>query len=779
MSKSYFEEPRRGPIALAPSGDPFLARGNVIPPSGPADPRQRVRNDRRTPEPYHDLRIRPDLTGTYFERKGRYRLFINHVGGHLEGLLTLVTNDFMYHRKTASLESEERLPFDWGIAGFLGRPAKRRLDPIAFRFAGDHVGGTYMLAVPRWLGESKISGSAATDGTYDLGFCAPRGDGEELVLTWFGWFVDRWFQADARFGVESATDTLETVAIRSSRQPVLLDRYLARPSVPYDVRTHYWFPLTPQQRNNLGPLAQELLARRRRVMPEQGYAPAPSKDKGKRLGLRELLMAERGLGRGQQDTHARDNIVMAIDRIVYRVFENAYTMPIERGGLGLDDLTHLRTRVLRLLDRWMLDASEGHGQQSMGTALQRAVDKASFQPSNYSHLEKYLGIAPRGWRRFRYEVDLRVLQIIEFDEGSAAEELGEELIEKIKEKLQGKLGRLRKFMKYLPLSYIVGHMTVRYLGEEQAEEGAPRDEPWEAEYEIGLGGIQLGKSAGTADGSFEIRGTTELWATRPPTKDDLVGTATYGEGHAFAGADIGGGGDGAGAGKSMLSLYGTGEEPPVSFWFSGSLAEDSMGASAGFQGLVGAAWLLDGQGSQVPLEPKTADEEQAFSGYWNDRVPSLAVHFPINGARLPVPTEKERERMLEEGKLSVKEALDAFAACELPLLANPLARITVDGHADPPGTVEYNKDLSKDRAISIRNYLHGVLGDRLTFGLPYDKLRSIQRLTWSGHGEPEPSGPSGKTPPSIEEFDPAQRRVDVEVSVITEQSLEWELRRSK
>ncbi|MDR5902304.1 OmpA family protein [Halomonas icarae] len=60
------------------------------------------------------------------------------------------------------------------------------------------------------------------------------------------------------------------------------------------------------------------------------------------------------------------------------------------------------------------------------------------------------------------------------------------------------------------------------------------------------------------------------------------------------------------------------------------------------------------------------------------------------------------------------------AASELNQVAstlndNPEVRVTIAGHTDAIGTNEYNLELSKDRADSVRDYLmsQGVAGDRM------------------------------------------------------------------
>jgi OmpA family len=227
------------------------------------------------------------------------------------------------------------------------------------------------------------------------------------------------------------------------------------------------------------------------------------------------------------------------------------------------------------------------------------------------------------------------------------------------------------------------------------------------------------------------------------------------------------------------------QSPAVSFEFGAKLSGGIGGAAVGVQTLAGVAWLLDGGESRIVVEPKATKEVESFESYWQDHVPSLAVHFPINGARLPVPTEAEQARMREQGSISVKEALDAFAACELPLIANPAARIVIDGYADAPGDVDYNNRLSFNRAESVRNYLASILGEHLTTGLDYDALTRLGRILIHGHGEPP--GPKENGP---EKFNPSERRTDIAIWLTTgdsddtddtdpDPSLSWQLRRSK
>jgi hypothetical protein len=804
MSKSYFGEPRRGPVALEPWGEPYMARGSTVPSSGPADPRQRVRNDRRDAEPYRDLRVEPNLTGTWFERRGRYRLFINHVGGHLECLLTLVVEGYGYHKQTKSLAADERLPLDWGISGYCKTPPGHKYDPIAFRFAGDWSSTVYMLTVPVWLGDRPHEPSPESIDTHDLGFLAPRASGDQLDVDFLGWFVARWPEAKEVFRVKQPGDgeappNLRTVAERVSTQPVLLDRYLARPSVPYEVRTHYWFPMTPKQRAGLPELAKQIRYETVRVDPELDYRPLKQGPGGRVMDVYDLLQVGRSLGIRHDDTHARNNIVTAIDRIVGGVFERAASKPPHEGGLGADELVHLRPYVLRFLDGWCLAPTEDQGRQTLATALQRLVDRASYHGAEYSHLEKHLGISPRGWRGFGFEVEVTAFEAPLFDDGASkdAYETGRKVFDRLQEKLEEeakkrfkKFGKFKTITKYLPVTYLVGHVRVKYLGVVEGNAGGPQEEPWEAWYGFALGGVSVSKGAGDAQQEVKMSGTTVLWAGTPPVKEDLEGVLQYLEGDLFAGIGLGADEDededrlvknpSLVVSKSMLTFYGGKQSPAVSFTFGATLSGGISGGEAGVQGLVGTAWLLDGEEGRLVLEPKEEKEEKEFESYWQDHVPSLAVHFPINGARLPVPTEAERRRMQEQGTISVKEALDAFAACELPLMAHPAARIVIDGYADAPGDEKKNLQLSLNRARSVYHYLESILGERFMGGAPSIDPEATARVILTGHGEP-PKGQEMK-PGTKEVFDPKERRTDIKISlsmgkVGTEDSLEWQLRR--
>ena len=787
------DETGRGPYSLERSSAPLNARGSTIPASGPPDPHHRVRNDKSSPEPFRDLRIVPNITGTYFEDEGRYRLFINHVGSHIECLLTLVVKSTAHHRASKRLEDDIRLPEDWGLDGFHPPKRRGRPDPTAFRFAGDFSASTCFLFVPVWLGRTRRTVSRPDFNWTDaLGFLSTNADGSKLTITLRGWFVSRWPEVDANFRKIADPQTLQTVALRHDDQPVLLDRYLSRPSVPYEVRTSYWFQPTPQQTSKFAAYAGALGRAVIRVDPEQGWLPVSSG--GKIMDIFDLLRDERKLGSAHPDPFHRDRIITAIDGIIKKVYNEPITTPIKRGGLGQSELAHLRPYLVELLNSWHLPASDAHGKESLGTAMQRVVNRAGHH-AKFDHLRKHLGIEPRGWRQFRYEIEIEVFKILDFSEKKTQKDFdnAHEIIRKLRKKLEKVLedasetvARLKRLMKWLPVTYLLGHARVKFVGVVAGDKSGPRDEPWEASYGIALAGLRFTPAASVGRTSTRLVGSTDVWGATAQAKEDLEGVVSYLQGEIFAGVGTPQRGDdqafraGAAASKSMFSFFGTSREPSISFFFDGQLASSGLSLGLNLKAIVGAAWLEDGTTRRITLDPKSKTEERAFESYWSDEVSALAVHFPINGARLLEPTEDQKTRMKDNGLISVKEALDAFAACELPLLVNPLAQIELDGFADAPGSDEYNLALSKNRAQSVRNYLEGLLATDLTWGLSAEDLEKTGRLTQAGHGEPPKA--KGASRGAAEVFDPKERRVDVKVSLAvegsSENSLNWSLLQS-
>lgn len=89
--------------------------------------------------------------------------------------------------------------------------------------------------------------------------------------------------------------------------------------------------------------------------------------------------------------------------------------------------------------------------------------------------------------------------------------------------------------------------------------------------------------------------------------------------------------------------------------------------------------------------------DYAIADYNSFDPSGIVVHFEFDDAQLSEAT---------------KAALDKIVA---GMKKDPLARVSVRGHADKQGTQDYNKSLSGRRAKAIEDYLiqHGIDKDRL------------------------------------------------------------------
>lgn len=718
-------------------------------PSHPADPRQRVGNAQREPSPYVDLQSKPNITGTYFGGGGRYRLFINHVGGHIECLLTLVTRQLKYQAKGRKNKPasgrDPRLPDVWGPL-----QGDRNPPPLAFRFSGEaNDGGQFLLEVPPWM--LRKAGALDPDGQLSIfiGTLDPRSN-EALDLVFDPGFVDAWPEHQ-----EAATSQ----AFRANPDPVLLERYLDQPWVSNDVRSSLWFTRTPLQRDAIPGFAARILTHT--VNVNDNFII--QKKGGKPKTLVELVEAAMALGYGsdigsQIDNHRRNNIVTSIDRLVGDVFEGPLGVPFALGGLALDDLEELRPLVLDHL------ANTGvAGKTTLLSGLARTVDDSSKFKTTTDYLSKYLGIEKRGWGKHEYRVRVDLFQITDFNDEAKKKtaEGTKKAIEELLKKLESSFERLKTLKRFSPISTLVGTAVVEYTGKSvwHGKDG-PEDygeSGWRGDYTLVLVGLQ--HSRGMGDGTkVEWEATGWAWGGRPLNVDEVEGAATLIQTELFAGSGMG---DTDGETGVVLTLLGDGGRGSVSFEFAGTLEKGKRGFRAGLKAMWGYFDLQVGFGSQITV-PKNmeAKEVEPFKCYWKDSLGEISVHFPTNGAMLPVPTPEEREEMDRQGRLDIREALNIFAACELPLLQDPNARIEIIGHADRPDATKRNEDLSENRAYSVLHYLHGILGHRLTYGLSYEEIAGY-RLVVEGRGETEAQRDQDDDTKS----DPKFRRVDLRVVI--------------
>jgi hypothetical protein len=770
MSKSFDEEPRRGPVGLVVVDQARRVKDVSVPPSGPQDPRQSVSNKRNSPEPYRDLTQHPNLTGTYFEEHGRYRLFINHAGPHLECLLTLVNSAFAYRKRRGR---DRRLPARWGLDVGSGQSPK----PLAYRFAGQWVGPDYRLYVPVWLGVFSPGTGDADNSPEEVGVLAP-GDGDEIEVTFFQSFKSLW-PDEPLFAFRPHDFTYPTTALRQDRNPVLLERYLDRAAVEYETRSSYWFPITPQQSAALETQVR-LLASRVRVDPSRAFARTG--EGGRSMDMASLLLEEEKLEITAADNHARDNIVTAIDEVFLSIYEAAVNGSVSHHNLTMEQLRNeLRPLLLRALDHWKLGPEPKA--RSVGTALTYALDRA--HGATTKHIERVVGLRPRGWRTFKYSIEIELYRLIKFDDPKTqdAYDDAKKQAKRVKKALEKSLKdagdqfrTFKKVAKFLPVTYMGGRATIRYLGvvpsgETDGEVKAPEqgdDEPWVAHYGIGMGGIQMSRTTGDTP-KMDLQGTGIVRSGRPPTPEDLVGHIAYHEGNLYSGIDLDEDPDGEwkgelGPSRAQMFFYSDGTAPSIRFAFTGGVGYLEQGASASVKVVNGWSWLISTSGHRVRLTPKVLGEDDSFEAFYRDRIASVAVHFPINGARIPVPTEDESAEMYMKGLLSVPEALQAFTACELPLITHSMASMAFHGYADPPAEREYNFLLSLHRAMSGRNYMWSLLGDQFNWRMSWPDLEDRGRLVLKAHGEPDT--PEGRDPNTKEEFDPRLRRVDIDVQLL-------------
>ncbi len=715
--------------------------------SYPADPRQRVGNGQRSPTPYKDLQTTPNLTGTYFEDQGRYRLFINHVGGHLECLLTLVSNNRVYTKDARRGKPESmrdtRLPDAWGpLQGGRARP------PIAFRFSGEAHGSQYVLEVPPWLLRKATKSDPSDAPSILVGMLEPDASGDRMDVSFEKSFAAAWPEHK-----DGATATLT----RANRSPVMLERYLDQPWVPFEMRTTMWFPRTPQQ--DAGMAAHALAVEHKTISVNAHYQRVPSG--GRAVNLINLVLEGQAIAQGTVEHNERiiiKNVVRSIDVLMGKVFSDPLHVAPKDGGLSIDDQAALAPIVTSRL------AARGLDNATLLSSLVRLVDDANLGRDGTPNLIKHLGIGDRGWGRHQYRVRLKAFKITDFSDKNTKQtaDTVKKSVKALLKQMKGKtIGVVQRLKKYFPLTYLYGDVIVEYTGESQwhgKNKTELEETPWRATYTVMLAGIKL--SQGSGDGAA-IDWDTKCWVAggRPLTPDEVAGSAALLKANVLAG--IGGIGT-LGNEAATLFLYGSGNRGAIAAEFAGTLDTGKKAFKIGAESLVGWCSLNLSANSQILPPSDEHPSTAAFKDYWEDGVGSLTVHFATNGARLPKVEDKERDELDRKGGLDIHEAIRVFAACELPLLMDPNARVDVVGHADRPHGEQPNKDLSFARARSVAANLRGLLGDRLDFGMNVGEKQVVMgRLLPLGLGEKLASKAGMPDDVSAQEF----RRVDVTVSI--------------
>ncbi len=738
MSKAFDEQPRRGPVEPSGHAGQRQAGGVTVPRGGPGNPMLSVRNARRAAQVFPDLRSKPNITGTYVERGGRARLFINHVGGHIEALLTLTSRQINFHetdgRTFKALQADLRLPQEWGYAGLL--PGTRRA--LAYRLCGLHTGGgEFLLGIPEWLGPKVPEEIRTGDPNMtDTGTLAATGGGNALSVHWPAWFIDRWHPSASKNFSKSVREGNGAINFeRADAEPVLLERYVARSSVSYGIRSLLWFGTFARQVDALGGFADAIKTQTVRINPKT-YEVSKHGDSYNLFELMELAREADGL---LEPTAHRTKLVEAADRIIQDVTFAALSAPLRDGGLTQSEKHLLVAPFLQRLNDWGMPAAGKYPAQSVASMLQSTVDASSSFQLRAPRVTEFLGIKARGYRAHNYELDGETVTLLQL----ASEDLKNELDkvrkraknyeERIKKAIDAALeaaeaaGRklgghergwraYRRLSKWLPMTYSMGWVHVKYVGSGTAHSSVA-EEPWEAFYGFFIGGLKFSKSVGSATSTTPLRGFAQSWGAEAMRPEDLAGMLQYMDASAvFASESF----VKAGGGKAALSFLGdlssnAGRQGALSFILEGTptASEGSWGgAAASFKGMAGAAWLLtdsDPEDIEIPI-PDPPKGDDGFDTFWENHLGPMQVFFPINGAQFEEPTDDEQTIMEREQRLSPKQALDAFAAAELPLMINPLSVFKLEGFADAPDDENANRELSQQRALTVARYVDAVVG---------------------------------------------------------------------
>ncbi len=250
-----------------------------------------------------------DLTGRWEDDRGRFNLFLNHVGRHLEGMLVLVS-----HGRSPRVEEFKD-----------GTYTDRRPGAQCLRLFGDEnegAPGVFMITKRDEHGESVSA--------HPIGMLTPSGESMTLLWTDAG-------ESEALLALSGATMT------RINRSPSLFERYLGpppAPQVPLILRTSHWFPLTRKQAALLRTL---VLTRPGRLALEDGEREAT---------LPEMIEAFLALPRDLEgiELRARRQVVVEnMDDLVGDVFSWAQGAPVASGGIHQSQQVFHRALALSAL----------------------------------------------------------------------------------------------------------------------------------------------------------------------------------------------------------------------------------------------------------------------------------------------------------------------------------------------------------------------------------------------------------------------------------------------
>jgi outer membrane protein OmpA-like peptidoglycan-associated protein len=636
--------PKRNRHEQKPDQQAGFKGGHV--PSSRAHPKTRVGNAEREVWPRADTREEKRLTGQWRDPNGRFHLFINQAGAHIELLLALVPNGAI--SKKGSLPDSDRL--------------RRHI----LRLGGDV--------------------DASDRRIYHLYVERPGGpiDAKDLVC---GKLVN--LEKDLRLELEASDAIVNEIKAsaaaierlnsltgsevrRFGSAPNFFDRHLIQPKMPVETRTSLWFPPTPQQLKKVG----GTLFDARVWLDSESYLSNVTNRV--EFGYVDLISAyfdnqANDDINDQQRAQRRTNIGTALDELVKIGHGNALQLPPEQGGIDEHQDPIWTVKTLEALARKQVIVV---GEKSRSLLELTRVVLQGLAGMAMPHFAKFLHLRrTEGGDTYNIALELELI-----DSGDpTAQRKAEKRLDKLTKQT------VRRIKRLIPQGGLVGMARI----------DKPDPSGFSAQYVVWLSGLNI--SLGTAAGRISSTGIAKHVYGQPWLPEQIQGTVTLAQGSFSVYDDS----DGTAAGLAYLACFGSGEGKPT-----GPLNFNCSGFSKLFAdepGIGGAAVFYGGQLVFVREDPKkfTIDappEEEVLFEYDINPGAGPTLHFPINGAGI---------------EASGAALLDIFAACELAVLGQPTMEMTLTGYADQPDDEIRNMILSRNRAMSVYNYLKNILADEL------------------------------------------------------------------
>jgi hypothetical protein len=346
----------RGPIGVKPGNHDAIA-GRDPPKSCAAAPHLRVGNECRDVVHYPDLTVTPNLTGRWVDTKGRFNLFVNQAGPHLECLLALVVNG-----NRPKVEEKKD-----------GDHIDERGKELCFRLLADRLDEkNYLLA---WRDDHEVE--------HGLGLLEVDASSDEL-----GFKLDD--------GQKEDIQRLQGAKMsRLDDRPSLFERYVGAKSVSPSIRSAYWFPLTPQQEAFL---PRHIIRFRGKMKTASGTVQAT---------LEQMIRAWINLERDHEglvlDGH-RQTKAEEIDQFVLDAVNAAQTTPVEDGGIHeFQQPSHGNFAVTALAAETMVFLGERRSLYEMLTIILERIPRLD----RIRHIPKYLHIDGRSTKEYEAELVLK------------------------------------------------------------------------------------------------------------------------------------------------------------------------------------------------------------------------------------------------------------------------------------------------------------------------------------------------------------------------------------